>query len=185
MDDSELNLLYPLSEFYLEAGLQVPTADVVHPDDIPAIYRDLLVHSEFMTPTLEAALQARIKLKVMKQHLRGTTLLRQVRLVLDQTNAAVELAAIAIYLDEFPKELQEVIVSGVEPLGTILRLSGFAGTCNPIGYFAFPSDVFLRNFLSVDDPPDLFYGRRATLNGSTGIPLADVVEILPALELLL
>jgi chorismate-pyruvate lyase len=177
--------LYPLSEFYLKAGLSVPTATAISPDELPEPYRRFLAHSEYMTPTLEGAFHQKLRLQVISHCLRDNLLLRQVLLTLDDPGVAVELGAIAIYLEEFPKRIQELIFAGTEPMGTILRLAGFDGTCNPLAYFALPADDFLLKLLPMTHPPGQLYGRRTVLKGSSGRPAADVVEILPALESLL
>ena len=49
------NLIYPLSEFYEQSGLSLPSVARVEGQDIPARYRSLLVHEHDMTPTLEDA----------------------------------------------------------------------------------------------------------------------------------
>src|SRR6266404_2816907 len=49
------NLLYPLNEFYEQAGLPLPPAVQVAAREVPEPYRSLLVHEREMTPTLEVA----------------------------------------------------------------------------------------------------------------------------------
>ena len=63
---SAVDLLYPLNEFYAEAGLALPSATRINGREMPEPYRRLLVHDRDMTPTMEAAYDRKMNLRVLK-----------------------------------------------------------------------------------------------------------------------
>src|SRR5262249_7851490 len=96
-----VKLLYPLDEFYAQAGCALPSARPCRREQIPSPYREMLVHSRSMTPTLEAFHQRRTDLRVLACRRDGEALRRQVVLRLVDTGRPVEFAAIVIYLQRF------------------------------------------------------------------------------------
>src|SRR5438046_10325221 len=113
------NLLYPLNEFYEQAGLPLPAVVRVAANDVPEPYRSLLVHDREMTLTLESAYSRRVKLRVQTYDLRANVFSRQVVLI-PGAATAVAFCAIKIYLDYFPPDAKRLVVERKQPLGTIL-----------------------------------------------------------------
>src|SRR2546423_14564525 len=94
----ELNLFYPLNEFYEEAGIPLPAVTRVDGSVVPEPQRSLLVHQRDMTPTLAAAYQRTVELRVLKHTLRDNVFSRQITLGLRGDERPVVFRASKIYL---------------------------------------------------------------------------------------
>ena len=174
----ELNLFYPLNEFYDQAGLPLPTIARVAARDVPEPYNSLLVHARDMTPTLADAYGRGIQLRVLKHMLRGDVFSRQIVLVLEGDQKPVVFGAIKIYLQHFPDEARRLVLEMKQPLGTILQTQNIAHTSQPEAYIKVTADVAISSALGLTGSP-LLYGRRNALWNASQQALAQVVEILP------
>lgn len=179
--DAALDLLYPLSEFYEESGQSLPLVQRAEPGAMPDPYRRLLVHERDMTPTLEAAYGQSIHLRVLHHAIRDNVSSRQVLLVLDGDETAVEFGAIKIHLDRFPEEARRLILERRKPLGTILHQEKMQHSSRPTAYFQVTCDAAIGEALGVGAGQAL-YGRQNGLFDARGEVLAQVVEILPPLD---
>jgi chorismate-pyruvate lyase len=175
---SEGSLLHPLDEFYRTAGRCLPFHRAVVGDQIPEPERSLLVHHRDMTSTLEQFHGRPIHLEVVSIEIRGNILHREVVLVLDETNEAVEFGATRVHLDRFPEPWRSDIVASRRPLGGILNGSGQPYTSRPSAFFALESDSFLEHALRLSGRATL-YGRQNTLRTPEGLEIAEILEILP------
>lgn len=175
------SLLVPLSDFYADTGTDTPTVEEVAGADMPRPYRDLLVHDNDMTPTLEAHWGERLHLRLIDMEIDdGGVLTRQVVLETDSESKPTEFGAIRIYLDRFEDpEARRHVREGRIPLGTILADYAVPHHSNPTGYFRLQCDDMIGRALGLADRPALF-GRHNILHaaGDAG-PIAEVVEILP------
>jgi chorismate-pyruvate lyase len=173
-----LDLLYPLNEFYQQAGLPLPLATKINGREMPEPYRRLLVHDRDMTPTLEAAYDRKMNLRVLKYALTDEVFSREIVLIPEGGNEPVVFGAIKIYLDEFPSEARELVLERKLPLGTILESQGIRHYSKPDAFFEVEADAFIETALGIKAPAKL-YGRRNMLGNGTGRKLAQVLEILP------
>jgi chorismate-pyruvate lyase len=173
-----LELLYPLNEFYAEAGLAVPPATRINGREMPEPYRRLLVHDRDMTPTMEAAYDRKMNLRVLKYSLDLEVFSRQIVLVPEGGQTPVVFGAIKIYLDEFPTAARDLVLERKMPLGTILESQSIRHFSKPDGFFEVEADASICQALEIAGPARL-YGRRNVLGNSTGRKLAQVLEILP------
>lgn len=174
-------ILFPLDDFYNRAGLVLPGVRAIAPDDVPEPYHSLLVHDRDMTPTLRAHHGAGIHLRPIGRRLDGQVLSRLVVLALDGSEEPVEFGAIAIHLERFPEEARDVILATKVPLGAILADYGLDHCSRPRNYLEVRPDALIRGSLGFSGTP-LLYGRQNTLWDREEMPLADVVEILPAVR---
>ena len=174
----ELNLLYPLNEFYDQVGLPLPTAVGVAAGDVPEPYKSLLVHDRDMTPTLADAYGRGVQLVVLKHTLRDDVFSRQIVLVLEDNQRPVVFGAIKIYLQHFPDEARRLVLEMKQPLGTILQTQGIGHTSRPEAYIQVTADATINSSLGLTGS-HLLYGRRNVLWNDSQEPLAKVVEILP------
>ena len=172
------NLIYPLSEFYEQAGLSLPSVARVEGQDIPAPYRSLLVHEHDMTPTLEDAYCRSIQLRVLQYQLRDNVVSRQVALVVEGNEKPVAFGAIKIHLEHFPPRARRLVLERKRPLGTILRTQGVEHTSRPDAFVRVTSDAVINGALQLSGSYELF-GRRNVILDSEQRTLAQVVEILP------
>jgi chorismate-pyruvate lyase len=177
------NLLDPLDQFYLESGLSLPSAVKVEGPSIPEPYRTLLVHEHDMTPTLEAACQQRIHLRLLKRKVSGDIVLREVVLVRDSDEQAVEFGAIRIHLEHLSADSRQLILEGKLPLGRVLQDFNIEHKSRPEAYFEVVADGQIREALGLAGGQRL-YGRRNRLLTPSDNVLAEVVEILPPSEAL-
>ena len=173
-------LLYPLDVVYAQAGLPLPPVSRVTGDEMPEPYRQLLVHTNDMTPTLEAFHGERLHLRVSRWRLEGDAYMRQVALLLNGSDKPVEFGAIVIYTDRFPPAAREAVLEGQSPLGTILAVHSIRHSSCPQAFIRVLSDDGMNEALGLSEP-QVLYGRRNVLTDSEGAKLAEVLEILPPL----
>jgi chorismate-pyruvate lyase len=176
----DLNLLYPLNEFYAQSGLPLPGALEIRGEEMPNLYRSLLVHASDMTPTLEGFYKQGIHVRILKRHLSESVFARQVVLALDGDERPVEFGAIKIYLEHFPSKARELILEGKRPLGAILQNQGIGHASCPKAFFRITSDAVIGSALHLTGL-NLLYGRRNVLLDSSERTLAEIIEILPPL----
>lgn len=176
--DTALDLLYPLNEFYEQAGLALPSVNRINGREMPEPYRRLLVHDRDMTPTLEAAYDRKMNLRVLKYALDDEVFSRQIVLVPEGGDSPVVFGAIKIYLDEFTAAARDLVLERKLPLGTILELQSIKHFSRPDAFFEVEADPSMCDALDMVGPAKL-YGRRNILGNSTGRKLAQVLEILP------
>ena len=172
------DLLYPLNEFYEEAGLGLPDFERVEAGQMPEPYRSLLVHRNDMTPTLEKFHRQPIHLQMLKHHHRGEVFSRQVLLLLDTSDKPAEFGAIKIHLSHFSPRAQQLILEGQRPLGSILSSEQVSHTSHPKAYLQVTSDATISEALRTEESIPL-YARRNVLLSSSQQTLAEILEILP------
>ena len=172
------SFLYPLSEFYSRAKLPQPRIEMIPGDTVPEPYRQLLVHNNDMTPTLEGFHNSRIHLEILSSDRRGGFYFREVSLRLDHDEKPVEFGANKIYLGMFPEEAQELILLEQSPLGSILRECGVRHQTEAKAFLRVEPDALIAQALELESPVAL-YGRKAVISDLHGKPLSEIVEILP------
>jgi chorismate-pyruvate lyase len=180
MRDEALDLLYPLTEFYEQAGLSLPEVERMEASQIPEPYRSLLVHENDMTPTLERFHQQPVRLRMLNHQRRGDVYSREVLLLVSGSNTPVEFGAIRIYLHHFSPPAQQLILENRRPLGSILSSERITHTSHPRAYIRIASDMTIGQALQMESSQRL-YGRRNVLLNSSEEVLAEIVEILPPL----
>jgi chorismate-pyruvate lyase len=174
----DLDLFYPLNEFYELSGTPLPSVTRVEGCDVPEPYRTLLVHQRDMTPTLAGAYGRNIQLRVMRKELRDHVYARQIILETAGNGEVVLFGAIMIYLERFPPSARRLVLEGRQPLGGILQSEGVSHTSRPEAYIRVEADTLIQEALGLTGP-HILYGRRNALWDSSQQALAQVVEILP------
>ena len=180
--DHRADLLYPLRECYDRMGSPPPAIFRLDGEEVPQPYRRLLVHDQDMTPTLEAAFGQPIQLRVMQHWISGGLLTRQVLLLLEQDGSPVVFGAIRIHLDAFPEPARDEILQGRRPLGAILHRHRLEHQSRPRAYIRVEADGPISRALQGPSPGTLLYGRLNLLRGLQKETLAEILEILPALQ---
>ena len=148
---------------------------------IPQPYRSLLVHNSDMTSTLKHYHQDKLSLRVLHLEVSPSELRREVLLCRCADGKPVEYGVIRIMLPAFAPPASEAILKGVVPLGQILDTFGIQYLSRPNEYFMINDDEYLRRRLDDRSTAERF-GRVNTLSRPAGGKLAEVVEILPAME---
>lgn len=175
---TDLKLLRPLSDFYEQSGLSLPAANIIEGGEMPEPYRNILVHDSDMTPTLETAYGQTIHLHVLKHSLRDNVFSRQVLLVLEDDQTAVEFGGIKIYFDYLPEEAKRLVLEERQPLGTILRTQRVPHESHPSAYLSLTADSIMCKAFRLTKPR-VVYGRCNVLSDPSRNVIAQVVEILP------
>lgn len=176
--DGELNLLFPLDQFYERAGRPLPEVNQVPGDEVPQPYKQLLVGAHDMTPTLEAFHGEQIEISVLERKLEADSLARMVVLLLEGSGKPVEFGSIIIHLEHFPPEAKKIVLEGHVPLGTILATYHVDHESCPQAFIRVVSDALMEQAFHMDNS-QLLYGRRNVLRTPRHQILADIVEILP------
>lgn len=169
---------YPLDAFYAQRGDQLPVIGRVEPSEIPEPFRSLLVHENDMTPTLRDFYKETIHIRVLARQVVENEYFREVVLLLNGTEKAIEYGAIKIVLDLFPDAARAEILEESRPLGHILHEHKIPHFSRPHSFLAVASDHFINSALKLSGAHSL-YGRRNTLVDPWDRPLAEIVEILP------
>lgn len=171
-----------LELFYSRAGLRLPLLTRLERDEVPQPYRDLLVHSKDLTPTLEGFYGQTLGLAVLSRRREGTSYLREVILQLAQSGRRVGYGAIRIQLERLPKPSVQSVLENQIPFGSILKRDGIAHLGWPQAFFSVESDSHVQGVLRLEHACRLYGRRNVLLDGSRRL-LADVIEVLaPAPE---
>lgn len=176
--DERRDLVHPLDDFYTQSGENLPPFARIEGEAVPQPYKSLLVHQDDMTPTLEKFYKRDIHLQVLGRRRKGDEYFREVALLLDETDQPVEFGAIKINLDRFPEKARGQILHEVRPLGHILEECALVHASRPKAFLRFASDKLINEALQLKGA-HVLYGRRNTLFDPEGLPLAEIVEILP------
>jgi chorismate-pyruvate lyase len=170
--------IYPLDEFYAQAGLALPAVELVPSYEVPEPYRSLLVHTQDMTPTLEGAYGGNIQLRVLQAGLAGQVLSREVVLTPEGGTKPVAFGVIKINLEHLPEAARRLVLEGKRPLGAVLRGESIEHESHPDRYLRVAADPLILGALDLSTPCVL-YGRRNVITDAAQRTLAHVVEILP------
>ncbi len=171
-------LIHPMDEFYAQAGRPMPRVERVEAENIPEPQRSLLVHEGDMTSALTNFHKSDMHLEVIRREMREDVYTREVVLLLDGSDQAVEFGAIRIYLSLLPSPARRAILDEHLPLGQILKEFHVRFESRPKAFLRIESDDFINRSLRLHESA-LLYGRRNTLTDSQQRPLAEIVEILP------
>lgn len=174
----QAQIAHPLDEFYARARQPLPAMEFIDAEEVPAPFKQLLVHDRDMTSTLEHFHEQRVHVHLLHGHYTEHTYSREVVLELDGTNTPVEFGAIKIYLPSFPERARERIVEAHLPLGRILKEFQIPYVSRPNAFLRIASDRLISGALQLKGTHRL-YGRCNRLSDPSGNPLADIVEILP------
>jgi len=170
--------IYPLDEFYAQAGLALPAVELVPSYEVPEPYRSLLVHTRDMTPTLEGAYGGIMRLRVLQAGLAGQVLSREVVLTPEGSTKPVAFGVIKINLEHLPEPVQRLVLEGKRPFGAVLRGEAIEHASHPDRYLRVAADSLILRAMGLN-APCVLYGRRNVITDAAQRTLAHVVEILP------
>ena len=166
-----------LERFYERSGQSLPPLRELRAEEVPPPYRELLVHSADMTPTLARFYGQALRIRVLGREHRGDTYRREVILWLTEDGRPVEYGAIRIHLERLPPAARQRVLEEELPLGGILHREGVPHLSWPKGYFRIRSDAHAGAALGLQRPGFLYGRRNVLLDGSRHL-LAEVIEVL-------
>jgi chorismate-pyruvate lyase len=176
--EAGFSIAHPLDEFYGQLGLTLPPLEQVDGEEVPQPYKELLVHHDDMTPTLEKFHGRNIHLRLLGRRQKGDEYYREVVLLLDGTEEPVEFGAIKMHLNLFPAEARHHILDELRPLGHVMQECAVQHCSRPKAFLRLASDQFINRALKLTGV-HVLHGRRNTLFDLRNRPLAEIVEILP------
>ncbi|HEX6210561.1 MAG TPA: hypothetical protein VF136_07275 [Methylomirabilota bacterium] len=170
-------LLYPLDVAYARAGVAPPAVRAVAPGALPLPYRQLLVHENDMTLTLERHFGGRVVLRPLSTFFRGGSYFRRVLLSQEYSGRPVEMGALRIRLDAFSPRVRAEIERNRVPLGRVLRDAGVDFLSKARVFLAITPNAEMMGVFWMREPRTL-YGRRTQVM-LDGARIGDIVEVLP------
>ena len=169
-----------LETLTFSALLQLPAnTRALAGEALPEPYRELLVHEQDMTSTLQRYHRESLHLQVLERRLNEPVLERRVVLVGSRSGRRLEFGAIRIRLDRFPRQARREVLEGRRPLGTILSEHSVPYVSRPEAFLQLQSDAEMERVLQLPAAGRLLYGRSNLLQTLEGNVLARVLEILP------
>ena len=157
--------------------VQVPEFEVIPSAEVPPPYRDLLVHDQHMTVTLERFHGRPVELRVLARHLEGGEYARMILLALEGTDKIVEFGIFRMDLTCCSQVVQDEIIAGKTPLGRILIEHDVLRRIEPTAFLKiWPNDAIREWFGSSEKQP--IYGRLASIhcNNLLAIELLEVAR---------
>jgi len=173
---SSADQLYPLSVLCRLAGVPLPRARRISVASIPPPYRDLLVHEESMTATLEHHFADVMDLRTLATLRNPEGYFRRVLLVVERTGRPVAMGAVRVTLAAFAPKVRARILENDEPLGRVLHSAGIDYVSRPSALLAITPNTDMMGAFWMRNR-DTLYGRRTEML-LRGKRIGDIVEVL-------
>jgi chorismate-pyruvate lyase len=174
--------LCPLAGFYTAAARPLPGIREIAAAEMPDPYRRLLVHDRDMTTTLEAFHGVRTHLRLLTSKAEGGVYRREVVLALAGFEKPVEFGAVTIQIELLPPDARQAVINAQRPLGGVLVGHGVKFTSRPKAFISIEPDETICKVLEIERRSTTLYGRCNALLDAQGRVLADIVEILPPMD---
>lgn len=166
----ELRLLHA---FFGEATL--PDCEEVHAAHVPDPYRQMLVHDQHMTVTLERYYGRKVKVLPYRVHHQGDVYGRKLDLVTTPDETVVMTGIMLFNFTFCNDEVREEIISQRTPLGHILIAHGILRKITSETFLRISAHDPLVQRFHLEEPQDA-YGRLATIFCDEK-PAVDLLEI--------
>jgi hypothetical protein len=176
-----VELIHPLEDFYRRSGVSLPPWQQIDGEEVPEPYKRLLVHSSDMTSTLERFYEEPVHVRVLSSRQEADEYFREVVLRTEK-DKPIEFGAIKINLALCTEDARRQILEERWPLGRILKDCGMHYSSWPKAFLKVASDRLINSALNLKGA-NVLYGRRNTLLNAEEQSLAEIVEILPPVEL--
>ena len=157
--------------------VELPDFELVSGDDIPQPYRDLLVHDQHMTVTLERFHRRAVVLRVLAQHRAGDEYGRMIVLGLQGSDEVVEFGIFRMDLSCCDEKVRDEVVAGKTPLGRVLIQHDVLRRIEPVAFLKIVPGSSLSSWLGLESPQPT-YGRIAEIhcNNKLAIELLEVIR---------
>jgi chorismate-pyruvate lyase len=165
-----LYALFPLAPREL-----LPEHEIVPADEVPAPYRELLVHEHHMTVTVEKHHGAAVDVRILARRHTGDFYARKILLALHGTGRVVQFGIMKINLRHCNQQVREEIIAGQTPLGRILIQHNVLRRIEPTAFLRIIPDSAMMKWFGLKEPVRI-YGRLAIIHCDEQ-PAVELLEI--------
>lgn len=153
----------------------LPSYQLVPPEQVPEPYHRLLVHQEHMTVTVEAFHGDLVNVRVLTTNLTPDWYARKILLTLQQTGRIVQFGIVRVLLKHCGPAVQAEILAQKTPLGRILIQHDVLRRIEPTAYLRVAAGPWIRDWFGL--PPRETYGRLGIIycDGHPAIELLEIV----------
>jgi chorismate-pyruvate lyase len=169
----DLPSLYAL--FPTTPGELLPEFEHVRADEIPSPYRELLVHDQHMTVTVEKHHGDTVDVRILARRHTGDSYARKILLALHGKGRIVQFGIMKINLRYCSPEVRAEIVAGQTPLGRILIEHDVLRRIEPTAFLRVLPDPAMMKWFGLDKPART-YGRLAIIHCNEQ-PAVELLEI--------
>jgi chorismate-pyruvate lyase len=149
----------------------------VSPTEMPAAYRDLLVHTNHMTVTVEKQYKSLVDVQVLSTLVTQTHYARAIFLTRQSDGAAVLFGIPRVNFDYLDPQVRREIESQTAPLGRILINHNVLREIRLLNVWRVTSGKELNKVFGLTQPT-ITYGRTAVIdcNGQPAVELLEIVR---------
>lgn len=166
-----------LGEPFFDGDAWIRDAQEVQAEKIPLRPRQLLVHNQHMTATLQAHYQQPVELHVLKHREQGDVYGRKILLTINGGRLVVEFGLVRLNLAFLPVSARQEVVSRSRPLGEILARHNILTRVEPRWYVCFLGDCQVVQWFASAAVTQA-YGRIGVIY-CDGQPAVELLEVVP------
>jgi len=170
-----LNLPNLYALFPAAPGELWPEFEFVQADEVPSPYRELLVHDQHMTVTVEAHHGDSVDVRILARVQTDDFYARKILLTLHGNGRVVQFGIMKINLRYCSPQVREEIVAGKTPLGRILIQHDVLRRIEPTAFLRVIPDAAMMKWFALDIPVRT-YGRLAIIHCDEQ-PAVELLEI--------
>lgn len=153
-----------------------PAAQIVPSDDVPSPYRELLVHTEHMTVTVEAFHGESVHVRVLERLIDGDIYARRILLTLQSSGRVVQFGIVRIHLQFCSEPVRAAILAEQTPLGRILIENDVLRRIEPTAFLRVPPGPATAHWFGPPGAVHETYGRLGVIH-CDDLPAIEVLEI--------
>ena len=169
----DLPSLYAL--FPPVAGELLPEFEFVRADEVPPPYRELLVHDQHMTVTVEKHHGDSVDVRILARQHTGDSYARKILLTLHGNKKVVQFGIMKINLQYCGPEVRQEIIAGQTPLGRILIQHNVLRRIEPTAFLRVLPDPAMIKWFGLQATKQT-YGRLAIIHCDEQ-PAVELLEI--------
>lgn len=153
-----------------------PQYEVIAGADMPQPYRDLLVHDQHMTVTVEAYHRDLVNVMILERRQEGDVYARKILLTLQKTGRVVQFGIVRVNLAYIPEAPRAEILEGKKPFGRILIEHNVHRRVEPTTYLRIIPGAAMMGWFGMSEPSPV-YGRLAYIH-CDGQPAVELLEVI-------
>jgi chorismate-pyruvate lyase len=152
-----------------------PECEFVQADEVPSPYRELLVHDQHMTVTVEAHHGDSVDVRILDRVHNDDVYARKILLALHGSGRVVQFGIMKINLSYCSLTVREEIVAGRTPLGRILIDHDVLRRIEPTAFLRVIPDPAMMKWFALDKSART-YGRLAIIHCDEQ-PAVELLEV--------